>query len=202
MTDAPVQVVVAAFADKNGAAEALSDLKEAQEHGLITIRDAAIVQCDNRGEVHIEGTGHRGVGRGAIIGGVAGAIVGLLTGPVGWATGGGAVVGALASRLRDSGFPEDRLQQLGDALQPDTSAVVAVIDQTWLKEITELLAKKASDMASEIIQADIARQLEAGRDVAYTALSMADRTVGERVTADDYTTSQKPSGPVDRTAAD
>jgi len=202
MADAPVQVVIAAFASQNGAEEALEDLEEAQEHGLITIRDAAIVQRDDHGGVHIEDTRHHGIGRGAVIGGVAGAIVGLLTGPVGWATGGGAVVGALASRLRDSGFPKDRLQQVGDALRPGTSALVAVIDQTWLKEVAELLAKRASEVVTEIIQADIANQLEAGRDVAYTALSIADRTVVDRIAAGNDTSSEQRSHPVDGTAAD
>jgi uncharacterized membrane protein len=187
MVDIPVQVVVAAFANQQGADDALKDLEEAQEHGLITIRDVAIVQRDGQGDVHIESTQHHATGRGAVIGGVAGAIVGLLTGPVGWATGGGAVVGALASRLRESGFPKERLEKVADSLRPGTSALVAVIDQTWLKEVGDLLTNRASELLTESIQADIANELEAGRDVAYTALKIADRTATERIAVEDKT---------------
>jgi uncharacterized membrane protein len=187
MVDTPVQVVIAAFANEQGAEDALQDLEEAQGHGLITIRDVAIVQRDAEGTVHIESTEHHAIGRGALLGGVAGAIVGLLTGPVGWATGGGAVIGALASRLLDSGFPKHRVQTVADALRPGTSALVAVIDQTWLKEVGDLLTNRAGELLTETIQADIANELEAGRDVAYTALRIADRTATERIATEDKT---------------
>jgi uncharacterized membrane protein len=131
MVDIPVQVVVAAFANQQGADDALKDLEEAQEHGLITIRDVAIVQRDGQGNVHIESTQHHATGRGAVIGGVAGAIVGLLTGPVGWATGGGAVVGALASRLRESGFPKERLEKVADCLVQELSTPGCLAPQTY-----------------------------------------------------------------------
>ena len=201
MIDAPVQVVIAAFASQQGADDAMEELEQAQAHGLITIREAAIVQRDDQGGLHIENTRHHGIGRGAVIGGVAGAIVGLLTGPVGWATGGGAIVGALASRLHDSGFSKDRLDQVGDALRPGTSALVAVIDQTWLKEVANLLANRTSELVTEIIQADIANELQAGRDVAYAALTIAGQTTGERLGAEDGSPARQ-SPPLGQTAAD
>jgi uncharacterized membrane protein len=184
MEDAPVEVVIAAFTDEQGADDAFRRLREAQDNGLIQIRDAAIIRRDQEGTLNTEDTGRHGMGRGAVVGGVTGAIVGLLAGPVGWAAGAGVLIGALASRLRESGFPEERLQQVGGALKPGTSALVAVIEHTWVQEVANLLADSAADIDIEAIQADIAQQLEAGRDVAYTALTLAGTTEVARVTAD------------------
>src|SRR5262249_43583032 len=56
--------------------------------------------------------------RGALIGGA----IGIIGGPIGIVAGGG--IGALASKLRDSGFKNDQLEQLGRSLGPGNSAVV------------------------------------------------------------------------------
>lgn len=185
MHHAPVLVVVAAFANQHGADDALQDLEQAQRHGRIGIHEAAVVERDEQGCLYIENTRRHGIGRGAVIGGVAGAIAGLVTGPVGWSIRGGALVGALASRLRDSGFSIDRLERVGDTLEPGTSALVVVIDHRWLTGVADLLTDRTSELVTEIIQADIANQLEAGRDVAYAALTIADRTAAGRGAVDD-----------------
>jgi Protein of unknown function (DUF1269) len=59
-----------------------------------------------------------GAGRGALLGGA----IGIIGGPLGILAGGG--IGALASKLRDSGFKNDQLEQLGKSLGPNHSAVV------------------------------------------------------------------------------
>ena len=49
-------------------------------------------------------------------------------GPIGLAaTVGGAAIGGLAAKLHDSGFNDERLRRLGQSLQPNTSAILAVI---------------------------------------------------------------------------
>jgi uncharacterized membrane protein len=62
-----------------------------------------------------------GAGRGALIGGA----IGILGGPLGIIAGGS--IGALAAKLRDSGFKNDQLEQLGTSLGPGHSAVVVEI---------------------------------------------------------------------------
>jgi uncharacterized membrane protein len=62
-----------------------------------------------------------GAGRGALLGGA----IGIIGGPLGILAGGG--IGALAAKLRDSGFKNDQLEQLGKTLAPGSSAVVVEI---------------------------------------------------------------------------
>jgi uncharacterized membrane protein len=183
MSDVPVQIVVAAFNDPGGADQALKALQEAKSAGLVTIDDAAVLTKDADGKLHIKEPSDWGGGRGAMIGGVTGAAVGLLAGPIGWAAGIGALIGGLASKLRDSGFPDDRLRQLGESLKPNTSAIVAVVEHRWVETLEKQLVEAGADTLTQEVGADIAQQLEAGRDVAYTALSAAGVVTAGRVAA-------------------
>jgi len=44
----------------------------------------------------------------------------------------------VAAKLRDSGFPQERLKAIGDGLKPGTSAIVAVVEHTWVAEVQKL----------------------------------------------------------------
>ena len=171
MSDVPVQVIVAAFQDPNGASAALEQLKQAKKEGLIKIEDAAILVKDADGKLRIKDTGDMGGGKGAAIGGVVGGVIGLLAGPVGWAALGGAVIGGLAAKMRDGGFSDARLKQIGASLKPNSSAIIAVIDHVWVAEVERQMQQAGADIVTEAISADIAKQLEAGKDVAYSAVS-------------------------------
>jgi len=158
--DEELDVAVAAFSSETGASEALKELQAARKDGLIGIKDAAVLRRDSLNELHITETADKGFGRGAVLGGVAGAVVGLVAGPIGWVTLGGAAVGGLAAKLRDGGFPDARLKQIGERLTPGTSAIVAVIEHKWLEEIEKELRAKAADVVTESIAYDVATQLE------------------------------------------
>ena len=158
--DGPVDVVVAAFDDEQGANNALHQLRTAHSEGLIKIKDAAVLRRDPDNKLHIADTTDKGMGRGAILGGVAGAVVGLIAGPIGWATLGGAAVGGLAAKLRDGGFKDSRLKEIGESVKPGTSAIVAVVEEEWVRKVEDLIREEAADIATEAISADVAAQLE------------------------------------------
>ena len=156
----PIEVIVAAFPTETGAKDALHDLDKAKKEGLISVKDAAVLSRDASQKLHIAETADKGLGRGAMIGGVAGAAVGLLAGPIGWAALGGAAVGGLAAKLRDGGFPDQRLRQIGEGVRPGSSALVAVIEHVWLEDVERMLEEKGADLATEAVAADIAAQLD------------------------------------------
>jgi hypothetical protein len=87
-----------------------------------------------------------GAGRGALLGGA----IGIIGGPLGMLAGGG--VGALAAKLRDSGFENDQLEKLGATLEPDGSAVVLEIGAEVVEKAQALL--KVLDVG-EIVVADL-----------------------------------------------
>jgi len=172
MSDVPVQLIVVAFQDEKAAKEALKNLKQAQKEKLIKIENAAVLHKDEKGKLHIQETADMGGKKGAALGGVAGAAIGLIAGPallVPVAV--GALVGGLTAKLRDSGFSDERLKTLGENLKPGSSAIVAVVEHRWVADVEKALEEASTDAMTAALGADIAEQLEAGNQVAYTAIS-------------------------------
>jgi uncharacterized membrane protein len=182
MSEVPVQLIVAAFQDEKSAAEALRVLKQARREKLIGIQNAAVLRKDAKGKLHIQETADMGGGKGATIGGIAGAAIGLIAGPALLVPAAvGALVGGLAAKLSDSGFSDERLKALGENLKPGSSAIVAVVEHTWVDEVEQAMAEVGADAVTAALGADIADQLEAGHEVAYTAISSEEGFSAARV---------------------
>jgi uncharacterized membrane protein len=199
MSDVPVELVVAAFPDEHGAERALEQLKQAKKEKLISIRDAAVITRDSNDKLTIHETRDMGVGRGAGIGALIGGAVGILFPPavLGAASVGGAI-GGLGAKLHDAGFPDKRLKELGAALKPGTSAIVAVIEHKWVAEIERELAAQGAQLVRQTIKEDITRQLEAGQGVAFTVLADQDTIVlGRAVQGQPDAASTETSPPVE-----
>jgi uncharacterized membrane protein len=172
LSKVPVELIVAAFQDETSAAEALKTLKQARREKLIGIQNAAVLRKDEKGKLHIQETADMGGGKGAALGGVVGAAIGLIAGPALLVPAAvGALVGGLSAKLRDSGFSNERLKTLGENLKPGSSAIVAVVEHTWVAEVENAMAEAGADAVTAALSADVAAQLEAGNEVAYTAIS-------------------------------
>jgi uncharacterized membrane protein len=168
MSDAPVQLIVAAFNDPNKAGQLMDELKAGKKQGLVGIIDAAVVVKDEKGKLKIQDAKRRST-KGLVTGGVVGGALGLLLGPVGWAAVAGGAIGALAGKL--SGAPlKAEMKDIGESLTPNSSAIVAVIEHTWVAQLEEALAAEGARLVREALKADIAAQLEADGSVVYTAV--------------------------------
>jgi uncharacterized membrane protein len=162
MADAPVQLIVAAFQDEGGADAALAQLKEIKKDKIINIKDAAVLRKDSQGKLNVNEIGDMTGARGGVIGGVVGAALGVLSGGATLAIAGlGAAAGGLAAKLRDSGFNDERLRRIGSGLTPGSSALVAVIEHSWVTEIERELQAIGAEVVTEAIAADVAAQLDA-----------------------------------------
>jgi len=160
-SDVPTQVIVAAFDWMDGAKEAFDSLGKLEKEKSIKIENAAILQKDNFARVQIRDVKDMTGTRGAVLGGVLGAVVGAITGPVGWVAVGGAAIGGLVAKLKDGGFDNKRLEQLGESLKPGSSAIVAVVDHIWVRDVEAALRESARDVTTVEIGKEIAQQLEA-----------------------------------------
>ena len=159
---AGVGILVAAFTDDDAGEEALKALKQARRDGQIYFEEAAVIEQDDDGDVHYHETGDMTTGKGAGIGAVVGGVIGILGGPAGIAigAGAGALLGGLAAK-GDAGYSEDSLEQLGVALQPDTSAIVIITSSAFLKamrtysdedQIREAVGNLADGISSNLAQ--------------------------------------------------
>jgi uncharacterized membrane protein len=172
ISEVPVQLIVAAFRDEKSAGEALKLLKQAKRERLIGIVSAAVLRKDEKGKLHIKETADMGGGKGAALGGVAGAAIGLIAGPALLVPAAvGALVGGLAAKLRDSGFSDQRLRTIGEGMTPGSSAIIAVVEHKWVAEVENAMREVGADAVTAALSADIAAQLEAGNETAYTAIA-------------------------------
>lgn len=174
--DIPVQLVVATFKQEGGADQALRALQDAKRDGRIALLDAAVVRRDARNRLHIHETEDVGGGRGAAAGGVVGAIVGLLAGPPGVVVGGavGALVGAAAATVIDAGIADERVKEIGAALQPGTSSVVAMVEAPSVAEVETLLTGQGVQVMTEPIRNDLTSQLESDPRLARKTLDLGE----------------------------
>jgi uncharacterized membrane protein len=165
----PLQLIVAAFNSPDRAGEVMAELKEGKKEGLIGIIDAAVVVKDADGKLKVTDAKRRST-RGFITGGVIGGLVGLLAGPVGWVALGGGAIGALAGKMKGAPLKAE-MQDIGSALTPNSSAIVAIIEHTWVTKLEEAMAAEGAYLVREALKADIAEQLNADGNVLYTAIA-------------------------------
>jgi uncharacterized membrane protein len=124
----------------DGKDTAKQTLKEAKSAGVFEGYDVvveAIVEQDEKGKVHFHEPGH------GILGGAGGAAVGgllgLIGGPAGllaWAVG-GAVVGGVAGKYMGRPIKKGDLEEIGEAMSPDTSALLMLLEDTDTEDVVD-----------------------------------------------------------------
>ncbi|HET9834131.1 MAG TPA: DUF1269 domain-containing protein [Vicinamibacterales bacterium] len=124
-------LVYAVYAGQNTASDVFKTMKSAQKDTGERIESYAVVSKDLKGKVTVRDQRKRDAGVGAVIGGV----IGLLGGPVGVAVG-ATSGGAFGYLTGDAvGIPRDQVENMKSALTPDSSAVVVVLEDKWVKDV-------------------------------------------------------------------
>src|SRR5262245_26579901 len=102
------RVIAATFAGAEAAGKGLATVVAALGGAL---KQGAVVSKAADGKIRFVETKDMSATQGAKLGGLTGAVVGIIAGPIGLIGGGalGAGAGALAAKLRDSGFPDAEL---------------------------------------------------------------------------------------------
>lgn len=138
-----LSIITATFDDEIRSAKALATLASVLDRGDLD-PSAVVVKTDD-GKVRFVETHDSTAAQGAVKGFGFGAIagfVGILFGPVGLLGAPiGAGVGALLGKLRDTGFEDDTLKELGADLQSGTPALLATIDVEAIEKAKRLLGE-------------------------------------------------------------
>ena len=136
MSDKPIQLFVAVYDDEVGAKQSLKDYQAMHREGSIDLIDGAVIVHTAEGKVKLEETadpsGKKWAKRGAIAGGLAGLIFPpsiIASAAVGGATGG------IWGKIRDKGFKDEDLKEIGESLQPGSSAIIAIAEDHVLDRL-------------------------------------------------------------------
>jgi uncharacterized membrane protein len=149
-----MQIIVANFDSRDGAKEALKAVK----HEKVNRGDVAILSKNEKGKIRVKETADWGGGKGA----VAGAVVGSFIPVVG--TLAGAVIGGVAAKLRDGGFPNDTLKEMAESLEADHSMFVMLTDADSVEAVEGVLSTAGGQLVSHPVSADLAVELDAAAE--------------------------------------
>jgi uncharacterized membrane protein len=121
------------FVGEKTAGETVKEIKKSSMLEGQSIVAEAVVSVDEKGKTHIHEPGRGGLG--GTVGAVGGGLLSLIGGPAGllaW-TVGGAVVGGVAGKYLGRPFSKGDLKEIGEAMQPDTSAFLLLVED-WESE--------------------------------------------------------------------
>lgn len=132
-------LIVIGFPDEFKADEVLLDLRKLEREYLIDLEDAAVVVRKKDGRVNIKQTQEL-VTAGALSGGFWGLLIGLMffepmLGIL------GAAVGALSGALTDIGIDDNFIQELGNTIEPGTSAIFVLVRKSTPDKVLDDLSK-------------------------------------------------------------
>ena len=173
-------VVVVRFSDPSKAYQALSVLKDCNADDRIGLESAAIVERTSEGELRIqEGTDNMEL-VGTASGSLLGMLIGVLGGPVGvlvgWGT--GALMGG-ALDLDRADTSEEALSVLGRAIPPESTAVIASVEEPAVEVIDREMEKLDGEVTRRPV-AEVMDELEVAEDAADAAAREARRTLREK----------------------
>jgi len=158
----PVEYVVALFQDENGGEVVLKKIQDEKLEKELGLHEMAVIQKDAAGKMRVNEPGDTAGGKGAAVGGVVGALVGVLLGPAVVATtAAGALVGGLASKLHDTGFDNKDLKALAEALAPESSALLLVVENQGLGPVRRLLEAHNAQVVADALNPEVAEGLNA-----------------------------------------
>ncbi len=129
-SSAVYDIIAFVFADKDSALQVSKELKASAKPAGYKIIANAVVEVDEKGKPHVHEAGHGGWGTG--VGLVGGGMLGLIGGPAGlliWAVAGGAIGGVVGKHMGRA-IPADDLKQLAAQMEPNTSAILAMVEDT------------------------------------------------------------------------
>jgi uncharacterized membrane protein len=178
------RLVIVKFAGQDRAKQIVDLVRKQEKKGDFDVKAWAVVRVDDKGKAHVDQSGHGGWGAG--IGAGTGVLLGLIGGPAGllvWALG-GALVGGLAGKYLGHQFDEDQLKAVAAEMEPNTSGLVMVIEDTLIEEVAEDLG--AED--GTVLVVDMADQLSG------EFAEVAGVSVGEAGAADEADAADDESG--------
>jgi uncharacterized membrane protein len=124
-------LIYASYDGEDTAAQVFKTMKENQKATGERILSYAIVSKDQKGKVHVRDQRKKDARVGAILGGV----IGVVGGPAGVAA--GAAAGGSLGYLtgNEVGISKDMVDQMKTSLTPGSSALAAILDDRWVKDV-------------------------------------------------------------------
>lgn len=152
-------IVAFTFAGKDTAKETVKEIKKSGALDGYYIVAQAEVEQDEKGKVHIHEPGHGGIG--ATVGAAAGGLLGIIGGPAGVLALGaaGAAVGGAAGHYFGRAIPKEDLKELGEALQPDSSAMLLLLEDVDSEAVVDSMSGYNANVVTLTVGDELSGQI-------------------------------------------
>ena len=153
-------LVVLAFDDEHKAQEARLTLLKLQKEYLVDLEDAVVVVKNGEGKIKL----HQAVpltALGASQGSFWGLLIGLLFGVPLLGVLSGAAFGALSGKLSDYGIDDNFIKELGEKIEPNTSALFVLVKQATPDKVVPELRQFGGHVLQTSLSAEAEAELSA-----------------------------------------
>lgn len=174
MTDLNLALVAGTYPDVTSASADYDALKAVEKEADFALVGAVVVSRDEDGEVTVHKHGAASpVGGSAVLGGGAGLVIGLFAPPLLLATAVGAGIGAGVGALVKRHQEKEMGVELEEYLPRGSSAVIAVVDDTYADRVDRALAHAQKKVDKAVDSGDV--------DKLQKALDDASEDVGKAI---------------------
>jgi uncharacterized membrane protein len=152
-----------AYDDMFKAEEVRLTLAKLQKEHLIELEDAAVVVKDKEGKVQLKQAINL-TAAGAASGGFWGLLIGTLFLVPLFGAAVGAASGAIGGALSDIGVDDDFMRDLGETLQPETSALFILVRKVTPDKVLDEVSKYGGTILRTSLNKDDEKQLQSVLD--------------------------------------
>jgi uncharacterized membrane protein len=171
VTDGAYTLIVAVFANTQDAETAYDQLTRIEQNSSLRIDGVVVASRDADGKVHLGKVTDHSTKTGLKWGVVGGVALGILFPPtiLAGAAGAGAL-GAAIGKVRNVTHRSSLADQLEDVMQPNTSGVIALVEDTAVVEIQQALAK-ADEIVTRAVDKQVALEIDREAEAAKASLN-------------------------------
>ena len=159
-TDGAYYLIVAKFPDQQQAEKAYHDLEEIEDSGRFRIDGVVVASCDAEGKVHLGKVTEHSTKTGLKWGVVGGVALGIIFPPSILAS--AATVGAFGAgigKVRNVATRSGLAKELEGVMEPNSSGVIALVQDTAVVEIQKALAQ-AQDIVTKAVDKQVAAEID------------------------------------------
>jgi uncharacterized membrane protein len=163
-------LVAIGYRDVATANMARDKIIELQRQGIITVRDAAVVEAGPDGKVRLH-QANSNAATGAAGGALWGGLIGLLfLAPfLGMAV--GAAAGGVAGKFTDTGVDDKFMKDIGKTLEPGSAALFLLVDQVTVDKVVAEMAPY--DLGGRLLHSSLNMEAEQRLREAMSAANLA-----------------------------
>jgi uncharacterized membrane protein len=161
-----LEIIAAGFDGYQRAEQVLDQLRAMDRKDTLSLLNSVVVKKDSQGKVISTEDQDVRPRNGAIFGALVGALVGFLGGPAGAVVGAaaGAITGGVTAAGIDLGFSNETIEAMKASLRPDSSLILALVEQEWVEPVSAEIALRHGDVIHQALRNEFTERYRVNKE--------------------------------------